>query len=118
MELYQSGLLPPPTNTSNTNSSNTNMIVSGITSLTFKYKYKHEHKHRITCGVTPVWFVPTSAGSNSGVRYIDISTLLKNIDKDNLENIDINIDMNRAILENIDIDKDNLGNINISISIY
>ena len=41
----------------------------------------------------------------------------KNIDidinKDNLQNIDIYIGIDKAILENIDIDKDNLENINI-----
>ena len=57
------------------------------------------------------------------ISIVDISKLLKNIDinididKDNLENIDID----KTILENIDIgidiDKDNLGNIVIDIDI-
>ena len=39
------------------------------------------------------------------------------IDKDNLENIDIDIDINKALLENIDIDKENHENIDIGIDI-
>ena len=62
----------------------------------------------------------------SPVRYINMKincryiTLLKNIDvdKDKLENIDIDSDINKAILENIDIDinKDILENIDIDIN--
>ena len=54
------------------------------------------------------------------ISIVDISTLLKNIDidKDNLENIDIYIE--KTILENIaiDINKDYLENIDIDIDKY
>ena len=47
---------------------------------------------------------------------VDISTLLKNIDNVIFENIDIDIDIDKVILENIDIDIDKaiLQNIDIN----
>ena len=55
------------------------------------------------------------------LALFNISTLLTNIDididKDNLENIDTDTDIDKTLLQNIDIpidiDKDNLGNIDI-----
>ena len=51
------------------------------------------------------------------ISIVDISANLENIDIDKtiLENIDIDID--RAVLENIDIDKEILENIDIDIDI-
>ena len=55
------------------------------------------------------------------ISIVDISTNLKNIDidKEVLENIDIDIDIDKEILENIDIDidKEILENIDIEINI-
>ena len=53
------------------------------------------------------------------ISIVYISTLLKNIDininKDNIENIDIDKTILKDIDSAIDIDKDNLGNIDINI---